>query len=170
MPSSRFLISSQTLGSAAASVTFSSIPATYTDLVIRASIRSDVATTGGALNLVVNSQTSGFSSTNVFGDGTAAASERKTAETKYIFRRSVTGTSNTSNTFASVEIYIPNYAGTIAKVASAFLVTENNTTSDAQINVFANLNTNTAAITDLSLQFTNFVSGSSFYLYGIKNS
>ena len=162
------LIQAQTLSSSQSSVTFSAIPATYTDLVIRASIRSDVATTGGALNLVVNSQTSGFSSTNIFGDGTAAAGESKTAETKYIFRRSVTGTSNTSNTFASVEIYIPNYAGTTAKVASAFLVTENNTTSDAQINAFANLNTNTAAITDLSLQFTNFVSGSSFYLYGIE--
>ena len=170
MPSTYTLIKGETIGSSASAYTWTAIPSTFTDLVIRLSIRGDVATTGGALNLVVNSQTSGFSSTNLFGDGTSAASERKTGESKYIYRRSVPGTSNTSNTFSNAEIYIPNYAGGAAKVASGFLVTENNTTSDAQINLFANLNTNTAAITSLSLEYSNFVSGSSFYLYGIKNS
>ena len=37
------LITSQTLASSAASVTFSSIPSTYTDLVLRVSARTDNA-------------------------------------------------------------------------------------------------------------------------------
>ena len=41
MPSTYTLISSNVLASSAASVTFSAIPSTYTDLVVRASIRSD---------------------------------------------------------------------------------------------------------------------------------
>ena len=43
MPATYTLIASNTLSSAAASVTFSAIPATYTDLVLRYSARSDGA-------------------------------------------------------------------------------------------------------------------------------
>ena len=165
------LISSNVLASSAASVTFSAIPATYTDLVLRVSARSDGATTSGALQIQPNSQTSGFSSTNIWGVDSAASSERKTAETQYVFRRSIPGTSMTSNTFGSAEVYIPNYAASNAKVLGAYLVTETNAALDAAINAFANLNTNTAAITSLTITCGyNFVSGSSFYLYGVSNA
>ena len=68
MPSSRILISSQTLGSSAASVTFSSIPATYTDLVLKVSVRSDVAATADTLFMQFNSITSGYSETNLYAN------------------------------------------------------------------------------------------------------
>ncbi len=42
----RFLISSQTLSTAAASVTFSAIPATYTDLVLKMTTRMATGTFG----------------------------------------------------------------------------------------------------------------------------
>jgi hypothetical protein len=83
-------------------------------------------------------------------------------------------TSNdTANTFSNSEIYIPSYTISQNKPISGFFVTENNSTAAdaASINTAAQLWRNTAAIT--SITFTagsNFVSGSSFYLYGIKNS
>jgi len=80
----------------------------------------------------------------------------------------------TASTFASGEIYIPNYAGGLAKSVSAASVTEHNggASGDAYIVALAGLWSLTSAITSIELlsQVANFVTGSSFYLYGIKNS
>ena len=77
----------------------------------------------------------------------------------------------TNNTFANFEIYIPSYTAIQNKPSSAFGVAENNATSPIFIQVSAGLRSVTDAITSISLVPSgNFVSGSSFYLYGIKNS
>lgn len=69
------LIASNTLGSAAASVTFSSIPATYTDLVL---VMNAIATTNFTnTNIVINSDTgANYSWTNLKGDGSSPSSAR----------------------------------------------------------------------------------------------
>ena len=70
------LISSNTLTSSAASVTFSSIPATYTDLVLRISARSDRVSTTDRLRLTFNSDTAtNYSNITLVGDGAAASSQ-----------------------------------------------------------------------------------------------
>ena len=79
------------------------------------------------------------------------------------------GTSATSNTFATAEIYIPSYRVSQHKQISMDSATENNATT-AYRAVDAGLWRSTAAITSIELDGSNFVSGSSFYLYGIKNS
>ena len=170
------LISSNTLSSSAASVTFSSIPSTYTDLVLRISARmSNGGATDSVLDLEFNSSTAAnYSNTNLRGDGSTAASNRYTTTTAFPYLRftySMNGSATTASTFNNGEIYIPNYAGSTNKVASNFSVLENNATA-AGLNAGAGLWQITSAITQIKISTSSdtYASGSSFYLYGIKNS
>lgn len=162
------LIASNTLGSSAASVTFSSIPNTYTDLILRISSRSDTAAVTGQVDIAFNGTSFATNSrTYIQGDGSAATS----ATFGSMNFRNV-GASSTASTFANTEIYIPNYNVSQYKPVSLFSVTENNATN-AFVVATAALRSDTAAVTSIYLQSngTNgFVSGSSFFLYGIKNS
>ena len=172
MPLTYTLIASNTLSTSAASVTFSAIPNTFTDLVIRISTRGNGVQTPDAGVLNINSNgASNFSSTYLRGTGGSVNSARDTAAASaYAFNNQWTG--STANTFASTEIYIPNYLASTAKQIGSYTVTENNGTS-VFMAVMALLSTATAAITTLTLSsaFGNsFTSDSSFFLYGIKNS
>jgi sarcosine oxidase delta subunit len=167
------LINSNVLSSSAASVTFSSIPATYTDLVLKAATRGD----DGAVSYADvfywfnNDRGSKYSWTYLSGSGTAASSSRNAATTEINMYRVGTRAGATANTFGSWELYIPNYAGTTGKPVSTFGASENNTTA-AYITAEADYISLTSAITriDIGSYSTNFVSGSSFYLYGISNA
>jgi len=168
MPSSRILISSQTLASSAASVTFSSIPATYTDLVVKVSGRTTIGVPSVAQRLRFNGlSTAIYSYTEINGDGSTPTSVRVSGgtETPVV----VNGATSTADTFSNTEIYIPNYTSTVAKQISVNYVAEDNAAS-AQIGAVASLINLTAAITSIEISFRTFVTGSSFYLYGIKNS
>jgi hypothetical protein len=166
------LIESQVLGSSAASVTFSAIPATYTDLVLRLSVRYDGSLVYGSTEIKFNSDTaSNYSRTTLRGDGSSAVSERGSSNSILIFPRSITGDTATANTFSNTEIYIPSYTASQNKPIAGFGVGENNATA-ANVAVNAGLWRNVASITSIFIQSngTNFLSDSSFYLYGIKNS
>jgi len=166
------LIQTQTLASSAASVTFSSIPATFTDLVLRISARYDGSLVHGSIEMRPNSDSgSNYSQTTLYGTGSAAVSANGSAQSSAIFQRQIVGDTATANTFSNSEIYIPNYLSSDKKPMSGFGVGENNATL-ASLAVSANLWQGTAAITSIFLQSngTNWLSGSSFYLYGIKNS
>jgi hypothetical protein len=165
------LISSNVLGSSAASVTFSAIPSTYTDLVLRMSARRDNAAASGSFRMRFNGLTTAiYSFTNLEGSGSVAASTRATSATLIQEAETVSDTA-TANTFSSHEFYIPNYTAAQNKPMSAFSVQENNTTA-AEMSVAAYLLSSTAAINEILIYppSGNFMAGSSFYLYGIKNS
>jgi len=167
------LIASNTLSSSAASVTFSSIPNTYTDLVVRCSVRSDYASTGDNITLTFNSNSSSiYSNTIVFGNGSSGVSQRNSAGNPGYVAYVVDGDVSTASTFGSVEIYLPSYTSSTNKPFSSFGARENNATA-AVVAANAGLFASTSAISSIQigLQFgPNFVSGSSFFLYGIKNS
>lgn len=167
------LISSNVLTSSAASVTFSSIPATYTDLVLKCSMRS---TESGAANAVfVEFNGSGgtdYSYTRLVGTGSAASSARLNDYSQVVGYLNVVASGATSNIFSNTEFYIPNYSVSQNKPFSGFSVTEDNAT-DAYAVATAALWRNTATISSIKLTSSggsNFVSGSSFYLYGISNA
>lgn len=170
MASSRYLISSQTLTSSAASVTFSSIPSTYTDLVLRVSARSDESATITSIELEFNATASSYSFTRLRGNGSAASSSRASSQSQLTVG-TIPAASATSNTFGSIEIYLPAYTVSQNKALGSFNVGETNATA-ADIYTHAGLWSNTSAINQIILDLGgfNFVSGSSFYLYGIKNS
>jgi hypothetical protein len=174
MATTNILISSNVLASNTASVTFSSIPATYTDLVVKCSVRS--IATGPSATLIVKfnaDSTSNYSYTQLTGNSGGASSTRALSQTSGDLNDSISGNSATAATFSSTEIYIPKYTSTGVKPYVAFTVAENNsvTLNDAFIKTVANQYRGTSAIS--SIAFTSadsFASGSSFYLYGIKNS
>lgn len=159
------LISSVTVGAGgAASIDFTSIPATYTDLVLKVSARSTGVAT--SLDIALNGSTSSFTNKYLQGSGSAASSGSLAR-----YAGLVTGTDQTASTFANCEIYIPNYAGNTNKSFSGDAVQENNATT-SYAGLVANLWSNTSAITSISLTNTtgNLAQYSTAYLYGIKNS
>ena len=153
-------------------VTFSSIPQTYTDLKLVISARSDVTGQQYA-NIVMqpNGATTNLSDKNLFTiNGTSAGSG---GDNEMVIGQAATG-DQTANVFGNSEAYIPNYTGSNYKSSSMDGVNENNATG-AAVTMFAGLWQNTAAITSLDIKFlsgsgTNFKQYSTFYLYGIKNS
>ena len=111
------LISSNTLSSSAASITFSSIPATYTDLVLRWSVNTSSLQDGGIyFNGTLG--TTNYSRTFLAGNGATASSSRNSnreiIDLDYL-------ASATANTFASGEMYLPNYAGSANKPLSTII-------------------------------------------------
>jgi hypothetical protein len=166
MPATFTLISSVTVGSGgAANIEFTSIPSTYTDLVVKLSARGDVA--GTAVKIQFNNSTSDLSSRYLFGSGSAAASYTD-ASNIYAYENS---SGYTASTFSNSEIYIPNYAGNTNKSVSVDAVTETNATT-ADMALFAGLWSNTSAITSIKLvpNSGNFAQYSTAYLYGISNA
>lgn len=166
MPNTYTLIASSTVGSGGvSSFTFSSIPSTYTDLLIKCSIRSSADNITAELSL--NGVKTDLSQRYLQGTGSAAQSGNSTAVNVM-----ENPSSSTASVFASADIYIPNYAGTEKKSVHAETVTEKNAT-DAYSRIVAGLWNTTPAITSIGLNCSasgNFVQYSSFYLYGISKS
>lgn len=167
------LISSNVLSSAAASVTFSSIPATYTDLVLRMSVRSTGTSTDRIVTLKYNNDTtSTYSWTTLLGNGSTASSGGASS-TGGAYAYSATASGATANTFGSLEVYIPSYTASQNKPISVFGMPETNATTFS-VNgggAVAQLFSSTIAISRIDITTSGQIdAGSSFYLYGIKNS
>ena len=163
------LIAKNVLGSNTANVEFTSIPSTYTDLLVVASARTTRASnTWADVRIRYNgaANDTGLSGRYLQGNGATAAS----ATVAYGWIGDVTATTATSNTLASLEVYIPNYAGSTNKLFSSVCAHETNATT-AYLVAIAGLWSDTSAITSLKLiPVGDFVSGSSFFLYGITKA
>jgi hypothetical protein len=173
MPNTFTLIASSTVGAGgAASIDFTSIPSTYTDLCLEFSVRSNYASTIDASLLRINGDTgSNYSSRYIRGDGSSVSSSSSTAGTS-IFVGSIPGANATASTFQNAAIYFPNYAGSTNKSLSVDSVSENNATT-AYALLSAGLWSSSAAITSLKLILdagTLYLQHSTAYLYGIVKS
>ena len=156
-------IASNTVGAGGvASVTFSSIPATYTDLVIKTSARSS---TGAYLKISFNGSTSTFSNRALFGNGAAAGSF--STDPQFTIELSALS----GSTFGNGETYITNYTSSNYKSYSSDSVTEANATT-AYTNIQAGLWSTTTAISSITLTPTagTLAEYSTFTLYGISNA
>jgi hypothetical protein len=167
------LISSETVGILGAStVTFSSIPGTFTDLCIKVSSRTNRIDVQDSLKLTFNGNTSSYSARGLGGNASSAYSFTNGGSASIEDVLITCGSTSTSSTFGNGEIYIPNYAGSTFKSVSSDSVSENNANA-ANRQIYAALWSNTAAITSLTLAPTNGTSilqYSTFYLYGVKNA
>lgn len=145
---------------------FTSIPSTYTDLAIFVSARTSYSAIAQYITLYFNDDGSGYTAKNLVGTGSTTLGSSNSE----ITAGSVSATS-TSDTFSSVYIYIPNYAGSQYKSYAADAVTENNA-STAYQSLTNGLWSNTAAITKVAISGAGqtFVQYSTATLYGIKNS
>jgi hypothetical protein len=161
------LISSVTVGSGgAATMEFTSIPATYTDLLLSYSARIDQTGIVRQVDISFNSNTSNFTGIYMQANG---ATFLNGSLGRYI--GNATGTSATASTFGNTLIYIPNYASSNNKSFSVDFVTENNAAT-ADAGLIAGLWSNSSAITSVTLTPAggSFVQYSTAYLYGISNA
>jgi hypothetical protein len=176
-------LSTVTVGSGgAATVEFTSIPATYSHLQVRFMARTTVsANTRASLAIGINSNTdANYVNHNLFGDGSSAGATADTGTTNvtnYMGGISVLTTSTTgSNIFGVGIIDILDYANTSKLKTFRVLSGQDQNDSSGRLMFSSGFQTAiTAAIT--SLQFNvnteyagNFAQYSHFALYGIKGA
>jgi hypothetical protein len=176
MPDTFVKIATVTVGvGGSSSASFTSIPATYTDLKVLASTRQN--NTG--MRVQFNSDTgTNYSWRRLDANGTVVTSNSNTTYgspyNTFIYWSMQGTTTDTANTFSNGEMYIPNYAGSTQKSVSADSVAENNATT-AYMAMQAGLWTGTAAITSITLSpdtstLPLFEQYSTFTLYGISKT
>ena len=161
MPATYEPIASTTLSSAASSFTFSSIPGTYTDLVL---VHSGLGTGGAGLRLRFNSDTgSNYSNTQLHGNGTTAASTRDSSATS--MRITYDSSIQTTDVGARVA-HIMSYANTnvFKTVLSA------SARAGSGVDRIVGLWRSTSAITSVTVLVPNdnMDTGTTLSLYGIK--
>ena len=157
-------------GGGAASIDFTSIPSTYTDLVVLISGRSfrndspqDVISIG------INGSYTNVSGVRLGGNGSTPFAGGGAID----YLGVAVGDTATASTFGNSFIYFPNYANTsYNKNISASGVGENNAT-EVTTQLAAGLWSSTSAITQINLKpqsGSNWKQYSTATLYGIKNS
>jgi hypothetical protein len=163
MPSTYEPIATTTLGSATASVTFSSISGSYTDLVLVTSINEP--TSGTALLQVGNGSIdngSNYSRTFIYGDGSSAVSGRSSS-----INNLFTIAATPASTFAVGITQFMNYSN--ATTYKTILLRSGN--AGAVTVATVGLWRNTSAINIIKIYANGsdtFATGSTFTLYGIK--
>jgi hypothetical protein len=159
-------IATTTLGSSTATVTFSSIPSTYTDLVLVATMLQNGTATNTNGFVQLNSSTSGYSKTAMYGNGTIAGSFRDSNSDRMYFFNDATATERVTQKYEFMNYANTNVYKTVLSRAGSSTVT----------GVICHLWQNTAAINTISLTASDntggggndqFVAGSTFTLYGI---
>ena len=155
-------IATTTLGSAAASYTFSSIPSTYTDLILITNygLSADADST-----FYVNGVNTGtaYSETYMRGDGTSATSGRRSNQPRWILGlASVT----VPTTLTTTEIHqFCNYSNTTTYKTVLSRINNGGVQVAARIGMYAS----TTAISSITVGgiSANLLAGSTFTLYGI---
>jgi hypothetical protein len=151
-------IATTTLSSTASSITFSSIPGTYTDLRLVLVGKNGVGS--NTTRLRFNSDTgTNYSRTYLEGDGSAAASSRNTSGTSILV-----GDNRTTIGLQTMDIF--SYAGSTNK--TVLCSTANDTNGAGTVNVTVGLWRNTNAITSIELSLADpFSIGTVATVYGI---
>jgi len=157
-------IATTTLGSAAASYTFSSISSIYTDLVLVAN--GYITTSAQGIRIQFNGDTgTNYSNTTLSGTGSVAESARDTSGTNARLTYDASWSTTTSD-YAQINVSIMNYANTTTY--KTFISRANRATSG--VDALVGLWRSTSAITSITVfpAANNFVAGTTFSLYGIK--
>jgi hypothetical protein len=165
MPITYDNIATQTLSSAVKSITFSSIPATYTDLKVV--FVGTIQSSSDYVEITFNGNTSGYSWCRLSGDGASATSSRVTSNTKWVPNFPLAG-STTIPMLITTDIF--SYAGSTFK--TGLMETSADTNGSGLTIRSVGLWQNTAAITSIKLevQTNNFNAGCTATLYGINNA
>jgi hypothetical protein len=159
----------------AVSIDFTSIPSTYTDLLIAITARTNrIGQSVDSLKLTFNGATTSFSNRGLGADTNAGTAFSFTNGGSASIEDAifVPATNATASVFGSGEIYIPNYAGSTNKSTSGNSGSENNATQ-AYMLMTAGLWSSTAAITSIKLaplSGTLINQYSTATLYGISKS
>tara|TARA_R110000868_G_scaffold400297_1_gene674583 strand:- start:182 stop:676 length:495 start_codon:yes stop_codon:yes gene_type:complete len=152
-------ISSTTLGSSQTNLTFSSIPGTYTDLIIIYQAKS--STTGFDAYMRFNADAgANYSATYASGNGSAGESGRQANNTGILLDNY--GAVFTT-AFNMTRINVMNYANTTTYKTALMRSDYAASGTDMIVGMWRN----TAAITSITIVGSSFATGSTFTLYGI---
>lgn len=155
------VISTTILGSAASTITLSSIPQTYTDLVLISN--HDAITADSENRYTVNGDNgSNYSSTLCWGQGYSVYSVRQTSQTSAFLSYGM----NTTAGWGLSILQLQNYSNTTTYKSMISRESE----PDIEAMMTVSLWRSTAAITEVSIKriACSFATGSTFTLYGIK--
>ena len=154
-------IATTTLGSATNSVEFTSIAGTWTDLVFIANFAN---TSNTDLYFRVNGSTTGYSATQVYGNGSSAGSTRFSNTNTWVLDPAGGGLGTGQ---ANLILNIQNYSNTTTYKTSLARTNAAGVITGAVVGLWRN----TSAITSVRCYADqNFVSGSTFTLYGIASA
>ena len=174
-PAATWLIQRITAAGGETSITFSSIPQTYTSLQIRIMSKDTYSTSAlASQNLIqFNSDTAAnYAYHTLTGNGTAAAAGGTTAASNMIAFGNADSATGQTSTFGAAIIDIQDYNLTSKNKTIRTLSGANwNTTSTNQrIALTSGLWLSTAAVTSITIlkDLTAFAAGSTFALYGMK--
>jgi hypothetical protein len=149
-------------GSSTTDIVFTSIPSTYTDLLISISSKFSAAAGAGMyFNTDAPSANTKYSITSLGGNGTTAASGRA-SNVSVTYLNNYSGSSTQQNIFA----HINNYSNTTTN--KTILIRANDTGSYVEAGV--SLWRDTSAINKITIYTSGavWVAGSTLTLYGIK--
>jgi hypothetical protein len=166
------LIQVQTLSSNQTTVTFTSIPQTYTDLQLVYSVRNTTgANYAGNAYLTFNGATSRYYEMLFYNASGEIGAVGKANVDPYLQWPVLSQGAGTS-IFSSGQFYIANYTSTNPKSGLSDWVSEDTVTPWMTFNASYWDPTSNVAITSMSFtsHLNQFAQYSSFYLYGIKNS
>lgn len=161
MPATYEPIATYTAATAQTVVTFSSIPATYTDIFAACQIKR----TSGTLNFRIslnNDASALYSVTRLVGTSGVTATDRLTAQTYW----TPWWNGGAFTNLASFHMNLMNYANTTTNKSALFT----NSEAGGEMTVTAGLYRSTSAINriDFTAGSNSFAIGCTFTLYGIK--
>lgn len=167
MASTYDAIATTTLGTATASITFSSIAASWTDLRLVISAVSDAGGAGSGLRIQYNNDTAtNYNFTEIYGTGAANATAFA-ASNDYPGLTNAASLSTTIPMLATVDIF--SYTGSLYKTNLSTVSNDLNSTS-GRIEYMVGMWRSTAAITSIKIYSANpnLGIGTIATLYGIK--
>lgn len=173
MPVTYKLIETVTVGAGgSAGITFSSIPQTYTDLVLFTSFRLS-ASGIEAVDFTLNSSTgANYNWRYVQGAGSSGINAGSgTSQTGFTEAMLTDGNTSTTSVFSNSMMYVANYSSTSTSKSLYIDDVEEENSATAYMRFTAGLWAQTAAISSIQITASsNFAQHSSASLYGIKNS
>jgi hypothetical protein len=168
------LVSTVTVGAGgAASITFTGIPSSATDLLILVSGRASWASAiRGQLEFQFNPNNNNHIGRGYGGyNGNLFQQNDTTPSDRFKLFNAIPAGSSTANTFGSASLYVSNYTGSQAKTASLDATMENNS-STSGLGILAGQWNGTSAITSIRISHDqeNFVQHSTASLYLITKA
>lgn len=166
------VISSTTLSVTTSSISFSSIPQTYKDLMLVTHMRETGASVYANIWIRVNGIGTDYAESGSYTNGSNNGAFFGNRTDYWYYNNYIPAASATANAFGPSSFYIPNYTSAFFKCISGHSVGTNAATAptNTRQGITSGLWANTSAITSITMIGGNgdFAAGSTATLYGVS--
>lgn len=173
MPATYVNLASTVLSSAQSNVTLSSIPQTYTDLMLICSMRGDRQNNADPVNITLNGGMVGgtsYSYTTLYTYQSAPAGISGSNDSRIYTPDMIPQNFIFGNVFCNLSIYLPNYISNQTKPLYLNGGFSRLNAATSNVTSLSGLVRTTSSVTSIVITTNGLNAGSSFYLYGIKNT